>query len=183
MEPRTPEQEPKPGSLVPPGVHTIRLSVVDFNGNIGETNVTFTVLDPSPIKIECPQDITVNCRSNNGAVVEFTVYASSTYDTNVPVVSTPPSGNFFPSGTTIVTNVATSLGGQTNTCTFKVTVLCDARVNIVGINNNNLTLSWVGSATLQFATNPAGPWSNVVTGASQYIAPLTGKQGYFRVLY
>jgi hypothetical protein len=28
---------------------------------------------------------------------------------NVPVVSTPPSGNFFPSGTAIVTNVATSL--------------------------------------------------------------------------
>lgn len=181
-EPRTPDQEPKPGTLVPPGVHTITLSVQDYDGNIGETNVTFTVLDPSPVTIVCPSNIVVNCQSNNGAIVHFDVSAFSLYDTNVPVVSTPPSGSFFPSGTTSVTSVATSLAGQSNTCSFTVTVLCDRRVTAVS-GRNGLTLSWVGLATVQFATNPVGPWSNVVSGVSQYVAPLTGKQGYFRVLY
>lgn len=181
-DPRTPDQDPKPGSLVPPGVHTVTLSLADLNGNIGETNVTFTVIDPSPVTIVCPTNLVVNCQTNNGAIVHFDVSAYSLYDTNVPVVSTPPSGSFFPSGTTSVTSVATSLAGQSNTCSFTVTVLCDRRVTAVS-GRNGLTLSWVGLATVQFATNPVGPWSNVVSGVNQYVAPLSGKQGYFRVLY
>lgn len=181
-EPRTPDQEPKPGTLVPPGVHTVTLSLADANGNIGETNVTFTVIDPSPVTIVCPSNLVVNCQSNNGAIVHFNVSAFSLYDTNVPVVSTPPSGSFFPSGTTQVTSVATSLAGQSNTCSFAVTVLCDRRITAL-TGRGGLALSWDGLGTVQFATNPLGPWSNVVSGVSQYLAPLTGKEGYFRVLY
>lgn len=181
-EPRTPEQDPKPATLVPPGVHTFTLSVQDYEGNIGETNVTFTVLDPSPVSIKCPSDLVVNCQTNNGAFVDFVVTAFSNFDTNVPVVSTPPSGSFFPSGTTLVTSVATSLAGQSNTCSFKVTVLCDRRVTLV-TGRDGLSLSWAGLATLQFATNPVGPWSNVVSGVSQYNAPLSGRQGFYRVQY
>lgn len=179
---RVPEQEPKPGTLVPPGVHTITLRIADYDGNIGETNVTFTVLDPSPVTIQCPSNIVVNCQSNNGAIVNFSVSAFSLYDTNVPVVSTPASGSFFPSGTTVVTNVGTSLAGQSNTCTFTVTILCDRRIRAVS-DSQGLTLTWDGLATVQFATNPAGPWSNVISGVSRYSAPLTGKQGFFRVQY
>ena len=181
-EPRTPQQDPPANTLVPPGVHTFLLNVQDYNGNITETSVTFTVLDPSPVEITCPSNIVVNCQSNNGAIVNFAVTAHSTYDTNVPVVSTPPSGSFFPSGTTIVTNVATSLAGQSNTCAFTVTVLCDRSLKVFR-GPNGLTLVWSGLANLETASDPRGPWSNVVSGVSQHIISLTGQKGFFRVRY
>ena len=181
-EPRTPEQTPPTGTLVPPGVHTFTVSLQDSQGNIGETNVTFTVLDPTPVKINCPSNIVVDCQKNDGAIVDFLVTAHSTYDTNVPVVSTPPSGSFFPSGTTIVTNVATSLTGESDTCYFTVTVLCDRRVRLLQ-GRDGVTLLWTGNANLEFASDPRGPWSNIVSGVSQHVIPLTGQKGFFRVRY
>lgn len=177
-----PTQDPRPGVLLAPGVHNLRLSVFDANGNEGETNVVFTVVDPSPVSINCPQNITVACQTNNGAFVNFEVTAHSTYDPMVPVVSTPPSGSFFPSGTTVVTNIATSLAGETDVCYFTVTVLCDTRVGAVR-TTNGLTLSWTGTATLQSSTNLSGPWTTVTNSGNSYVAPLTGDRKFFRVLY
>ncbi len=182
QQPTTPTQTPRAATLVPPGVHTITLMVQDYNGNIGESNFTFTVLDPSPVIIGCLSNIVVNCQSNNGAIVNFVVTAHSTYDTNVPVVSTPPSGSFFANGTTIVTNVATSLAGQSNSCTFSVTVLCEPRINIIQ-GQNGLTLSWLGTATLEAKTNLLGPWTPVPNATSPHNVPMTGPQQYFRVHY
>ena len=128
MSPYIQRRRPGPaGALVPPGVHTISLSIADFNGNIGTSNVTFTVLDPSPVVIECPSNLVVNCTSPNGAVVNFEVKAHTTYDPNVPVVSVPPSGSLFPTGTTEVISTATSLAGQSNSCSFFVTVQCQTQ--------------------------------------------------------
>lgn len=182
QQPTTPTQTPRSSTLVPPGVHTITLTVQDYNGNIGESNITFTVLDPSPVVINCPSNLVVNCQSNNGAIVNFAVTAHSTYDTNVPVVSTPPSGGYFPAGTTVVTNVATSLAGQSNSCTFTVTVACNPQINIAR-GANGLTLSWLGTATLESKSNIAGIWSPVPNATSPYIVPTTGPQQYFRVRY
>ena len=177
-----PTQTPRPGALVPPGQHLITLSVADSNGNIGETNISFTVLDPSPVVVQCPGDIVVNCQTNGGAYVDFKVTAHSTYDTNVTVVSTPPSGSFFTSGSTVVTNIATSLAGESDTCYFTVTVVCDTRVNATR-SGNGLTISWTGNATLETANSPAGPWRPVTNGVTSYLVPLTGTQSYFRVKY
>jgi hypothetical protein len=179
---RSPDQTPKPATLVPPGLYTISLTVQDSTGNIGESNVTFTVLDPSPVIIECPSNLVVNCSSNNGAVLYFTVTAHSTYDPNVPVVSTPPSGSFFPSGTTVVTNVATSLAGQSNSCSFSVTVLCDTRVQLVR-GPNGLTISWSGMGTLETTTDLGGRWVPVENAVSPYPVTLMGPRQFFRVRF
>jgi hypothetical protein len=158
------------------------MSLADMTGNIGETNVTFTVVDPSAVVITCPSNMVVNCNTNGGAFVSFSVNAHTTYETNVSVVSTPASGSFFPKGTTVVTNVATSLAGNTATCYFTVTVVCDTRITAT-VGGNGLSLTWPGTATLERASNVSGPWVPIATGTTSYTAPLTGARGFFRVRY
>jgi hypothetical protein len=180
-EPRPPTQTPPPGTLFPPGVHVLTLSSYDISGNIGETNVVFTVLDPSPVVIECPSNIVVNCVSNDGAVVTFNVLAKSTYDPNVPVVSTPPSGSLFPPGTTVVNSVATSLAGQSNSCSFTVTVACQGRITVTR-GRNGLVFTWTGTpGTLEFAPSITGPWLPLATGVNTYVHQPGDKQEFFRV--
>ena len=48
------------------------------------------------------------------------------------IVSTPPSGFAFPVGITTVTNVATDIHGNTNACTFTVTVTDTEMPTITG---------------------------------------------------
>lgn len=177
-----PTQSPPAGTLLPPGRYALTLSLADFTGNIGETDVSFTVIDPSPVTILCPSNLTVNCAGGQGAIVSFNVSAHTTYETNVSVVSTPPSGSWFPAGTTVVTNVATSLAGLTATCYFNVTVVCDTRIT-AALGRTGLNLTWPGTATLEYSSNVLGPWQTIATGTSSYTAPLTGARGFFRVRY
>lgn len=179
-----PTQAPRPGVLLPPGVHTVSLSVQDDNGNVGETNITLTVIDPTPVIIECPSNLVVNCTGPNGAVVNFEVKAYTTYDPNVPVVSTPPSGSVFPPGATEVKSTATSLAGETNSCSFFVTVQCQGGLAIEQ-GRNGLTISWTGSpGTLESAPAVSGPWRAVISGVNTYVAPLSIQSNvFFRVRY
>ena len=178
----SPSQDPKPASLLPVGQHTLRISTTDNNGNTGEAEVLFTVVDPSPVTIVCPRDIVVPCTTTNGAVVEFTVRAFTTYETNVAVVSTPPSGSLFPVGTTIVTNVATSLAGNTATCTFKVTVVCERRVTVQR-TQEGLVLSWPAGGVLEQAPSVTGPWQPVPNATSPYTVRITHQRLFYRVRY
>jgi hypothetical protein len=178
-----PTQTPKAGTLLPPGIHTLTLSLVDNNGNIGETNVTVTVVDPSPVVIDCPKDITVACTNGIGAVVEFVVPAYTTYETNVSVVSTPPSGSVFPPGVTVVNNVATSLAGETNSCSFSVTVECAGTITLSVAPGKNLNLNWTGSSgVLESASTVTGIWQVVTSGVNSVTLPINTKSNrFFRV--
>jgi hypothetical protein len=164
-------------------VHLVTLSLTDNNGNVGETNVVLTVVDPSPVMINCPQDITVDCTSSNGAVVNFQVTAHTTYETNVAVVSTPPSGSLFPPGVTVVNNVATSLAGNTGTCSFTVTVRCPGEITVTRGTGNTLNLNWTGSSGfLERAPTVLGPWTTVTGGVNSATLPIiTGSNSFFRV--
>src|SRR6185436_15320656 len=71
-------------------------------------------------------------------------------------VANPPSGSSFAVGTNIVAVTGQDMAGNTNTCTFKVTVLAGAppTLNIPQIASNAV-LSWSGDFpcyTLQYAT-------------------------------
>ena len=180
-EPRPPAQTPPAGTLFPPGIHVLTLSALDRSGNVGETNIQFTVLDPSPVVIECPSDIVVNCKNSDGAVVFFDVSAHTTYDTNVAVVSKPPSGSLFPIGTNLVTSTATSLAGESSSCTFVVTVSCQGRITVT-TGRVGLTFTWTGSpGTLERAEAITGPWQPLVSGVNTFDYQPTGKQEFFRV--
>jgi hypothetical protein len=179
----SPTQTPRSSVLLAPGVHVITLSLADNNGNVAETNVILTVVDPSPVVIECPRDIALDCTSSNGAVVNFQVNAFTAYETNVAVVSTPPSGSLFPPGVTVVNNVATSLAGNTGTCSFTVTVRCPGEITVTRGTGNTLNLNWTGSSGfLERAPTVLGPWQTVTGGVNSVTLPITTtSNAFFRI--
>ena len=77
--------------------------------------------DPKPV-ITCPANITqANDPSLCSAVVNFTVTATDNGSAPT-IVCVPPSGSTFPAGTTTVNCTATDSVGNTDTCSFTVTV-------------------------------------------------------------
>lgn len=183
---RTPEQEPKAGTLLPVGLHRIRLSLLDDSGNEGEAEVFFNVVDPSPVTIECPPDLFVPCEVDEGAFVQFQVRAFSRFNPDVPVFTEPPSGSYFPSGVTEVRATAIGGDGKEVTCTFRVYVDCERKV-VVGpqlVQDGQLKLQWADPrGTLEQAPTPAGPWTPVIQGVSNYSVRIEGIERYFRVRY
>ncbi len=73
-------------------------------------------------QVHCPSDITApNDSSVCGAVINFDIPLNSSC-AGMTAVSTPPSGSFFPLGTTVVTTVATDDLGHIDSCYFNITV-------------------------------------------------------------
>ena len=113
------------GATFPKGVTTNHFVVTDASGNSNTCAFTVTIVDPEPPSIICPAtNITVNAANGSCASnVTFKVTATDNCGTVASVVSSPPSGSIFPVGITTVTNIAVDASGNTNTCTFTVTVL------------------------------------------------------------
>ena len=111
------------GSTFPLGTTEVCCTATDDEGQTAACCFNVTVVDTTPPTIDCPDDMTVECTSANGAVVTFTVTASDLCDTEVEVVCTPASGSQFPFGTTEVCCVATDCSDNTITCCFDVTIV------------------------------------------------------------
>ena len=75
-------------------------------------------------ELTCPPSVTVFDRrgSPSGEIVFFSVTATDDSDPSPTVVCVPPSGSFFPQGTTIVTCTATDASGNESMCMFPVVV-------------------------------------------------------------
>ena len=82
----------------------------------------------SPV-LSCPTSVFVSddFGSTPGEIASFSVTASDCRDSSPDVVCVPPSGSFFPRGTTMVTCTATDAAGNQSTCEFPVTVSIKAR--------------------------------------------------------
>ena len=82
------------------------------------------VPDTSPPTLSCPSSVFKADHYNSppGEIVTFSVMAMDDVDPSPGVVCVPPSGSFFPSGTTLVTCTATDASGNQSTCEFPVTV-------------------------------------------------------------
>ena len=85
--------------------------------------------DTTPPAISCPSALTVwaGKESPHGAVVSFMVTATDDTDPAPAIACAPPSGSFFPWGTTLVTCSATDASGNTAQCAFPVTVQASVR--------------------------------------------------------
>ena len=116
---------PPSGFTFPVGTTTVTNIAVDASGNSNSCTFTVTVLDKQPPAITCPaSNIIVNaaagsCSSN----VAYSVTATDNCGVISSLTSVPPSGSVFPVGTTTVTNIAVDTSGNSNSCTFTVTVL------------------------------------------------------------
>jgi hypothetical protein len=85
----------------------------------------------------------VNCTNAAGTVVQFNVTAMSACSSNVLVVCTPPSGSLFPAGATTVNCQGSDDRGNTNHCSFTVTVL-DREPPTITCPTNVLVVADVG---------------------------------------
>ncbi|RKE98314.1 HYR domain-containing protein [Ichthyenterobacterium magnum] len=104
------------------GDNSVILTVTDNDGNSANATAIVTVEDSINPVVTCPDDIVQSNDSGScDAVVTFMASATD----NCPGVTTssvPASGSVFPLGTTEVTVTATDASGNTDVCTFNVTI-------------------------------------------------------------
>lgn len=115
------------GSSFPVGTTTVNFEADDGNGNVSNCIFVVTVIDNEVPTITCQADITqVVDAGTCGAVVTYSLPSVSDNCTNgiVPTLESGlASGSTFPEGTTVVTYEAEDAAGNTNTCSFTVTVV------------------------------------------------------------
>jgi hypothetical protein len=91
-------------------------------------------------------------------------------DGALPVMCTPPSGSTFAEGVTTVTCVASDSSGNSNSCTFTVSVIKvqDPQITDFKVIGSDIVLSFTaligGQCTVQTAETAAGPWTDALTG-------------------
>jgi hypothetical protein len=114
---------PPSGSTFAKGTNLVTCTATDTAGNSNSCAFTVTVLDTEPPAITCQTNVTVSAQPGQAAAaVSFPLPAATDNCPGVSVVATPPSGSSFPIGTTTVTCTATDASGNTNSCTFTITV-------------------------------------------------------------
>ncbi len=81
-------------------------------------------LDTRAPVLDCPESVHEADAPTGtpGAFVHFSITAADELDPSPTVVCAPPSGSFFPRGTTLVQCTATDDAGNESTCEFPVTV-------------------------------------------------------------
>jgi len=107
----------------PIGDTRVRWSVADLYGNVGHCEQRVTVTEAVDPAVSCPGDMTVYTHDEDGETVTFSATATDTCDPDPQVTCVPSSGSTFPIGDTLVTCTATDNSGNTDTCTFTVTVV------------------------------------------------------------
>ena len=95
----------------------------DACGNANTCTQTVTLVDTiAPVIIGCQNIIANALHGTTGNYVTYSATAVDGCFGPVPVTFVPPSGSFFPVGTTPVIGTAVDPCGNTNTCEFTVTV-------------------------------------------------------------
>ena len=139
------------GAAFPVGATIVTYTAVDGKGNSASCSFIVTVVsgpDPCltdnvpPTMVGCPEDI-AKTTTGTTAVVTYTA-PTATDLCSTPVVTRTSglaSGAAFPIGVTTVTYTAVDAKGNTDTCTFKVTVTNPNTGTIIGTlyndDNNN----------------------------------------------
>jgi len=135
---------PPSGSVFPIGTTTVTATARDTCGD--STNATFDVTVLTlPLVLNVPTNtLTAYATSSNGAVVYFTCSASGGCSPPPYLTASPPSGAYFPVGTTTVTATAWDGCGQVTNATFDVTVYPRGPVLSIrpGLLNVPLQIRW-----------------------------------------
>lgn len=127
------------GSPASPLVITRTYTATDGVGLTANAAQTITVIDNTPPSISCPGNIVVNAVPGTcAAAVSFSVTAADNCSSPT-VVTSPASGSVFPVGNTTVLATATDAAGNTNTCSFTVTVK-DIGAPTITTNGQTITL-------------------------------------------
>jgi hypothetical protein len=158
--------------VFPRGITTV--SCIASN-TVGTTNCSFTVTvnDTQPPGITCPDNVVTSTAPGTCA---RTVSFAPTVSDNCGVASTnctPPSGSSFAKGTNTVNCTVTDTSGNTNGCSFTITV---RDLELPGISNcpGNITSNVTAPATSAMVTYAAPAVSDNCGVASTNCAPPSG---------
>ncbi|MDB9961531.1 HYR domain-containing protein, partial [Oceanihabitans sp.] len=151
------------------------LTVTDSNGQTSTCNANVIVLDTVVPTISCPGDIEVdNDMGLCGAIVTYDVLSDDNCSASLIVEQTAglPSGSLFEVGTTTNTFVVTDASGNTETCSFDVTV-ADTEAPVVACNEITIVLDGNGDVNLSASQlnmsstdNCGGPLTFTIDGES-----------------
>ena len=97
-----------------------------LSGNIGplpDLLASLAALEVEPPELDCPDEVTAECTSPDGANVSFTVTATDDCDSSPDIECNPESGDLFPITTTPVSCSADDEVGNTGHCFFDVNVV------------------------------------------------------------
>jgi len=135
---------PPSGYNFPLGTTTVTSTAFDTLGNSDICTFTVTVCQTNCLlQIHCPSNIVAtSCVSTQ---LFYTPTVTDSCCTNWTVVCDPTNGSYFnPDTTNTVTCHATDSCGNSNSCSFTVTVQCNPLpvVAIETLTNNNLNLNW-----------------------------------------
>ncbi|MBM3846985.1 MAG: HYR domain-containing protein, partial [Verrucomicrobia bacterium] len=167
-------QEPAAGTLLPPGLHTIRFTAVDARGNVSRSETKLLVLeDSTPPTITCPdQPLVVDCQDSTGAVVNYVVRARTICGPDLKLICNPPSGSRFPVGRTLVSCRAEDPNLQL-ACEFEVVVRCgnfNRTLDYQVLEGGQIQLQWTEtSGVLQSAPEVRGPWRSIQGAKSPFV--------------
>lgn len=107
------------------GTNTVTLTVTDVNSNVSSCTATVTVEDNQTPSINCPGNIVECSLDGNGAIVTYPTVTGSDncgYTISQTDASGLTSGSTFPIGTTTQEWTITDAAGNTNSCSFNITV-------------------------------------------------------------
>ncbi|WP_148230027.1 HYR domain-containing protein [Marivirga tractuosa] len=165
------------GSNFPIGITKIEYEFTDENGNRSSCSFDINVLDDSEIVISnCPEDITLTAENSNGtAIVHWDEPAASIACSELSVNASHNSGDTFEVGTTVITYTFSKENGQTEICSFDVTVeplVLEIQINkLVSPNGDGNNDSWVIGGIEQFPDNQVvivDRWGTEVFNANGY---------------
>jgi uncharacterized repeat protein (TIGR01451 family) len=108
---------------------------------------------PPPV-LTCSPNIVTEC----GTPVNYTVTAVDCHNSSIPVTCVPPSGTGFPLGASNVVCTATDFLGQSNSCSFTVTIVdtVPPTLEIFVVDNFKETAVACSSGIVVHATSPSG---------------------------
>jgi len=140
------------------GVTTVTWKITDVALNTSNCSFTFTVNDNTkPVFVGCPGNITLQTGAGNATCLQTASWTAPTVTDNCPdggstaLTSTHTPGSSFAVGTTTVTYTATDGSGNTQTCSFTVTVSDNTVPTISCIANQtrsaNGSCNYVASST------------------------------------
>ncbi|MFN8395281.1 MAG: HYR domain-containing protein [Bacteroidia bacterium] len=152
----TVQSGPASGSFLAVGTHTVVYRATDASGNTATCARTFTVRDTQAPVATCPSNLSVNALTGQCSnIVSYTAPSVSDNCAGATITRTQgqSSGTSFSVGVTQQVFVATDAAGNTNSCSFTVTV----------IDNQNPLLSCPSNLSLNAGLGLCGENVNYIT--------------------